>query len=123
MFINTFDVMKIITSILCMYFGLLMAQPFVNMELGVPNKPNSCHPGKCCKEMEHKGSGKQQSNTCNRDFCNPFVPCGISIVYRLPVHDFADRIIDAPKKLKPATNENIISNYLSDCWHPPKLLS
>ena len=115
--------MKILTSILCMYFGLLMAQPFVNMELGVPNKPNSCHPGKCCKDMEHKGGDKQQSNTCNRDFCNPFVPCGTSLVYAIPAHNFASPVYDAPEDLKPATDENIISNYLSDCWRPPELLS
>jgi len=115
--------MKILTSILCMYFGLLMAQPFVNMELGVPNKPNSCHPGKCCKEMEHKGADKQQSNSCNRDFCNPFVPCGTSIVYVIPSHNFMNQVREVPEKLKPATNENIISNYLSDCWRPPELLS
>jgi hypothetical protein len=116
--------MKILTSILCMYFGLLMAQPFVNMELGLPNKPNSCHPGKCCKEMEHKGSSdKQQSNTCNRDFCNPFVPCGTSLVYVVPSHNFASPVQVVPEKLKPVINENIISNYLSDCWRPPELLS
>jgi hypothetical protein len=108
-----------------MYFGLLIAQPFVNMGLNIPNKPNSCHPGMCCKEMQQKSNSpvKQQSSTCNRDFCNPFVPCGISIVYRLPAHNFTNCVIDAPRNLKPATDENIISNYLPDCWRPPELLS
>jgi len=108
-----------------MYFGLLMAQPFVNMGLNIPNKPNSCHPGMCCKEMTQKTNSpvKQQSSNCNRDFCNPFVPCGTSIPGSAPVHSFKEVVRELMTNTKPATNENIISNYLSDCWRPPELLS
>ncbi|MFI5161306.1 MAG: hypothetical protein ACHQHN_08510 [Sphingobacteriales bacterium] len=117
--------MKLVASILCMYFSLLIAQPFVNMGLNIPNKPDSCHPGMCCKEMQQKNKTpvKQQSSTCNRDFCNPFVPCGTSVAQRVVIHSFTDVALDAPKKLKPAINEDIISNYLPDCWRPPELLS
>jgi hypothetical protein len=64
---------KIIASILMMYFCLLMVQPFVNMGLGIKNKADSCHPGMCCKEMaKHQGEkpAREQGTTCNRDFCN-----------------------------------------------------
>lgn len=101
-----------------------MVQPFVNVELGLSNSKNSCHPQEmCCKEkMKHQGQ-KSGNTTCNRDFCNPFVPCGTSIAQRLPTHTFENVAFEASKNLKPVINENIISNYLSDCWRPPELLS
>jgi hypothetical protein len=119
--------MKIIASILMVYFGLLMLQPFVNMGLNIKNKPGSCHPSEmCCKKMakqQGKSPAKQQSNTCNRDLCNPFVPCGISIAYRTPLHNFVNPVFEINQQLKPAINDHITSNYLADCWRPPEQLS
>jgi len=118
--------MKITASILMMYFGLLMAQPFVNMGLNVKGKPDNCHPNSmCCKEMKQPGKSpaKQQNGPCNRDFCNPFVPCGTSMPGTTPVHSFKDVVRELTSNTKPAINDDIISNYLSDCWRPPELLS
>ncbi|MGZ3821882.1 MAG: hypothetical protein ACXVB6_14910 [Mucilaginibacter sp.] len=119
--------MKVTATILMMYFGLLMAQPFLNTALSINNKPNSCHSHEmCCNEKaQHKGEQPvgEKGTTCNRDFCNPFVPCGISLVYRAPLLIFSNTVIETSKKLKPAINEDIISNYLSDCWRPPEQLS
>jgi hypothetical protein len=116
--------MKIVTSILLMYLGVLMAQPFANMELSPPNKVDNCHPGKCCKEARQQQSEapvKNQRNSCNRDFCNPFVPCGTSIACCIPLHYFVNQVSELSKQLKPVINENITSSYLSDCWRPPEL--
>ncbi|HJP62852.1 MAG TPA: hypothetical protein VJ844_05390 [Mucilaginibacter sp.] len=119
--------MKITASILMMYFGLLMGQPFVNMGLKVKNKANNCHPNEmCCKEkakQDGQAPGKTHSGNCNRDFCNPFVPCGTSIPPAKPVHTFRDVIFELNTSLRPATNDHIISNYLPDCWRPPEPLS
>ncbi|MGZ3765705.1 MAG: hypothetical protein ACXVA2_13640, partial [Mucilaginibacter sp.] len=60
---------------------------------------------------------------CNTDFCNPFVPCGISIIHRTVQPTFANPVFDLSKNKKPAINENITSAYLADCWRPPELLS
>jgi hypothetical protein len=119
--------MKVTATILMMYFGLLMGQPFLNTALSMSNKKDSCHPQEmCCKaKAQHKGEKPpcDQNTTCNRDFCNPFVPCGISVVYRAPLVSFCNPVTETSQKLKPAINDDIISNYLSDCWHPPKQLS
>jgi hypothetical protein len=119
--------MKVTATILMMYFGLLMVQPFLNTALSINNKPNSCHSQEmCCKEKaQHKGekSAGEKGTTCNRDFCNPFVPCGISLAYRAPLLSFKTPITEASQKLNPAIDDNIISNYLSDCWRPPEQLS
>ena len=72
--------MKIVASILVLYFGLLMMQPFANMEHG-DSTCQSCLADKCCKERSQpkKTAPVPTRLTCNTDFCNPFVPCGISI--------------------------------------------
>ncbi|HVW14121.1 MAG TPA: hypothetical protein VHB54_09870 [Mucilaginibacter sp.] len=117
--------MKVIASILIFYFGALMAQPFANMGIGVKNQPDNCHPGMCCKEKQHKDQPpvKQQSTSCNRGLCNPFVPCGISIVYKVQPHSFENLAFEVSKNQKPAMNDHITSDYLSDCWRPPAPLS
>jgi hypothetical protein len=116
--------MKFAASILLIYFSALMAQPYVNIWSGLRNKPNTCHPAPtCCKEMaKHKGNpASNQANTCNRDFCNPFLPCGVSIAYRTSVLRFENKAFEVAKNLKPAINDAIISDYFSDCWRPPEL--
>lgn len=110
-----------------MYFGLLIGQPFANMGLKAAGKPASCHSDDmCCRDKaKHQDEAplKDHSGSCNRDFCNPFVPCGTSMPATKPVHSFKAVIRELTNNLTPATNDNIISNYLPDCWRPPELLS
>lgn len=116
--------MKIVASILVLYFGLLMMQPFANMSMVTAGPAKACLADKCCKEQNQpkKTPCTNQAN-CNADFCNPFVPCGISIAYRTMQVKFENPVLELSKIMKPAVNEDIISNYLSDCWRPPELLS
>jgi hypothetical protein len=116
--------MKIIASILVMYFSLLMMQPFANMAC-IGSKPaKACSAGGSCKHMSSQHKGRipvRYPSTCNNDFCNPFVPCGISIVQSIKSPNFANPMFDIQKNKKPTTNENITSAYLADCWRPPEL--
>jgi hypothetical protein len=117
--------MKIIASILILYFGLLMMQPFYHMDIVMAKPAKACGGDMCCKKKDqHKGTNScKDASACNRDFCNPFVPCGISIVHRTQQPDFVNPVLGLSKKKKPTINEPIISDYLADCWHPPELLS
>jgi len=121
---DTFEPMKIVASILILYFGLLMMQPFANMDMVTAKPAKSCGADKCCKEKNQpkKKPCTNQAN-CNTDFCNPFVPCGFSIAYRTMQVKFENPVLELSKIMKPAVNDDIISNYLSDCWRPPELLS
>lgn len=117
--------MKFAASILIIYFSAMISQPYVNVWLGLRNKHNSCVPApksKCCKEMaKHKDKAPaKEANTCNRDLCNPFMPCGISVPYKISACVFENRVFDLARNLKTATNDAIISNYHSDCWRPPE---
>ena len=116
--------MKIIASILVMYFGLLMLQPFANMcndAASIP--PKECSIDKCCKNADHqKGTAPcKNAGACNADFCNPFVPCGISMVPCITRPGFNNPVLDLLKIKKPTVNEDITSAYLADCWRPPEL--
>ncbi|HTD41020.1 MAG TPA: hypothetical protein VK671_10400 [Mucilaginibacter sp.] len=115
--------MKIIASILIMYFGLLIMQPFAHMEAFGAKPAKACNGDKCCKEQGNhkKAIPCNDASACNTDFCNPFVPCGISIAQRTIQIKFENPVLELPKIKKPAANDDIISNYLSDCWRPPKL--
>jgi len=109
-----------------MYFGLLMVQPFANMDSIVTKPAKACDKDMCCKKSPSHQKGTtpcKNSSNCNTDFCNPFVPCGISIVQRTIRPNFSNPVLDLLTKQKPALKENITSAYLADCWRPPELLS
>ena len=117
--------MKVVASILLMYFGLLMMQPFYNMDKSMTKPTKNCVTGTCYKQMSHhkKSLPCNDPSACNKDFCNPFVPCETSIVYRILPVNFVSPVLELSNNKKPAINEDIISDYLADCWRPPQLLS
>jgi hypothetical protein len=120
-----FDTVKIVASILILYFGVLMMQPFYNMDVVMAKPAKTCSGGMHCKanDQHKKTMPCNDASKCNNDFCNPFVPCGVSIVYRAQRPDFANPVRDVSTQKKPTTNEDITSAYLADCWRPPELLS
>lgn len=123
--IAIFESMKIIASLLVLYFGLLMMQPFMQLEAFSERLGKVCGNDKCCKsKSQHKTSAPcKDASTCNTDFCNPFVPCGISIAERAKQVEFKSPVLELSAMIRPASNDDIFSNYLSDCWRPPELLS
>jgi len=117
--------MKFIASILILYFSVLIAMPVGNMGPMVNSKTDNNHTGSMhCKGMatQHsKAPVKQNAGTCGSDLCNPFIPCGLSMAYNLPIQHFENRVLELTKDLQPAINDVVVSDYLSDCWHPPQL--
>jgi hypothetical protein len=108
-----------------LYFGLLMMQPFSNMDM-VMAKPVPHCDSKMCGNRSHLPQKTNSCNNmagCNSAMCNPFVPCGISIAQHMVLLNFSNPVFELSKKKKPTINEDIKSDYLADCWHPPKLLS
>ncbi|HEY9000310.1 MAG TPA: hypothetical protein VIM89_03075 [Mucilaginibacter sp.] len=111
--------MKVIATILICYFSVLIIQPLYHMSR---TKAGKCGAEMCCKKMTHQTSSRPcGSATCNTDFCNPFVPCGISVASRAIEFEFGNQALELSVIKKPAVNEPIFSNYLSDCWRPPRL--
>lgn len=116
---SIFALMKLIATTLICYFSVLIIQPLYHMDMA---KPEKCGAGMCCKKRAHQTKPKSCSDaTCNTDFCNPFVPCGISVASREVHFEFGNPILELSVIQNPAVNDHIISNYLSDCWRPPRL--
>ena len=122
---DRFALMKLIATILILYFGLLMLQPFYNIDVTMAKPIKTCTDGMCSKMKSQHNHKLPCSNsaTCNTDFCNPFVPCGISIAYRTLHINFVNPVVELSKNLKPTINDDISSDYLADCWRPPEPLS
>jgi hypothetical protein len=116
--------MKLAASILVLYFGLLMVQPFYGMDTVSAKPAKSCGTKKCCKSKANKKQTIPCNNAtdCNMDFCNPFVPCGINIAPPVGLMKFENHMVELSGDKKPTINEDITSDYLADCWRPPKLL-
>jgi hypothetical protein len=112
---------KFITTILICYFCVLIAQPLYRMDMST-GKPGKCGLDMCCKKATHQTPTKPcGGGECNTDLCNPFVPCGISIASQTLHFKFGNPTSELSANKKPAVNDHIISNYLSDCWRPPRL--
>ncbi|HTK21651.1 MAG TPA: hypothetical protein VL442_19175 [Mucilaginibacter sp.] len=113
--------MKFIVTILIGYFCVLIAQPLYRMDMA-KGKPGKCGVDMCCKKAIHQTPTKPcGGGACNTDLCNPFVPCSISTASRVIHFKFGNPIFELSLSKKPAVNDHIISNYLSDCWRPPRL--
>jgi hypothetical protein len=111
--------MKFIATILICYFSVLIAQPLYHMGMA---KAGKCGEDMCCKKISHQKPAKPcGGSACNTDLCNPFVPCGISTASRFIQFKFGNPIVELSVIKKPAVNDHITSNYLSDCWRPPRL--
>ena len=116
-----FVLMKAIATILICYFSVLIVQPLYHIDMAKA-KSGKCGTEMCCKKIAHKTHSKPCGSTsCNTDFCNPFVPCGISTASRVVQFKFGNPAFELSAIKKPAVNDHIISNYLSDCWRPPRL--
>ncbi|HTK20209.1 MAG TPA: hypothetical protein VL442_11865 [Mucilaginibacter sp.] len=115
--------MKLIATILICYFSLLIMQPVYHINMAMAKPEKACGTDMCCKKKAHHVPSKpcNSASACNTDFCNPFVPCGISIANRFIRFEFGNPILELSKIKKPAINDHITSNYLSDCWRPPRL--
>ena len=116
-----FVLMKFIATILIGYFCMLIVQPLYHMGRAL-EKPSKCATEMCCKKMAHKTPVEAcGSASCNADFCNPFVPCGVSTPSRVVQFKFGNPMFELFSMKQLAANDHIASNYLSDCWRPPRL--
>ena len=72
---------------------------------------------------EKKDSHDEEKN-CPIQACNPFVPCAMSSCCYLVENFFSHTFISIAKKQKLLLfNDNTLLSRLSECWHPPELVS
>jgi hypothetical protein len=99
--------------------GLLHIEPLSSC--GPQEEAPTCSATTTCqKKQPPKGDDK-----CPMEKgCNPFVPCSMGVCCYLVENTFTPVLIFSIKKDKPALfDDNRLMNNLSECWHPPELLS
>jgi hypothetical protein len=117
--------MKFITAILVTYISLLTVSPALCGLASMLKQVDLCcaadNEKKCSKEPS---DNKEQSD--QSDSKTPCIPCCsvqncLCYFVGVPQYDLAVQLITVAQKIR-VKNENVFSNYLSNCWHPPKLV-
>jgi hypothetical protein len=111
-----------------MVFCFLNIHPFLTTSGAKANvaEEQSCSKTACQKPAP--ACGRQapvpEKEDCGSEGCNPFLPCSIGyccyLVENFIVYSGAPGIT----KEKPALfNDNRIVTKISECWHPPEMIS
>jgi len=66
---------------------------------------------------------KQPSNkTCESNSCNPFMACASGNFYLVEKTGLSFTNLPVNKNRIILVNDNRLSDNLSECWHPPRVL-
>ena len=113
--------MKFIAFILATYISLLTVQPVAEqVYASLGNKRQACTMA-CCKHKETKKTKKECNNCCDKGVCNPFGMYNCCFVYNPTQTMMSYAKFTEKNKFIPATENNFVSSFLSDCFHPPEI--
>lgn len=114
-------------------FSCLQVQPlFINNEVSKVKAPVKSTETSCSKTQKPSCTrskcplpiSSEEKENCNNNGCNPFVPCDMGFCCYLVENAFAYSIHSlVSQKAFFHINDNRIQNNLSECWHPPEILS
>lgn len=78
---------------------------------------------KPCSSKKAPASDKEDSEkNCTKTDCGPFTICSSCCIIPMDRHVFSfSYFIEKTEKAR-LINENILSNYISDLWHPPEFV-
>ena len=111
--------MKFISIILIAYITLLTVLPAVCKTYVVLKQAELCcsdkNSNQCSKDQKDKSENNMSCTAC----CS-IQNCNCNFV-GIPQFDFLIQNGTTTKKAK-IQDDKILSNYLSDCWHPPKIV-
>jgi hypothetical protein len=125
--------LQIFSGSFILIFTLLQAQPlFISNELKeekacaspkeqgcTKKKTSSCSRAKCTLPIR-----SDEKEDCNNNGCNPFVPCSIGLCCYVVenFYSYSTSFIFSKQRLM-LFDDNRIASGLSECWHPPEVIS
>jgi len=118
--ISTFNPMKFRAAILASIIAVLTIQPaFSKYPMGNFAEKRTCA-GICHIKNKSSRENSKGNNACSPEGCNPFMPCAIGNFFmeETPYHQ-SQPVLILSKKIA-IKNDNSLSSYIADCWHPPK---
>ena len=113
--------MKLTAFILASYILLLTVQPVaVQVYLSVTHHTQTCHMA-CCKHKQGENTKHDANNCCDKGICNPFGMCNCCFVYNESATTVGYDKLAINNKFIAKDDNNLVSSYLSDCFHPPEI--
>ncbi len=111
--------MKFTTFILVTYFSFLTVQPVVQQIYSLLiHQTVNCQQD-CCAKKNPENSNQNPKNCCHKEICNPVCPCCL-VCTLYPTFEIKRFFVQV--KCISALHSNFISGFLSDCFHPPKIV-
>ena len=112
--------MRIISILLISYISLLIISPSVGGMFVVAEETNMC-----CNSDDDNQCSREQSENRSSDKDSPCTPCCLiqncnCCFLASSSFEFQPLIAAGLQKIQ-SKNDQIHSNYLSDCWHPPEM--
>lgn len=111
--------MRIVSAILFIYVSILIVSPSVCGIFTVVEETEMC-----TSSFEHtQCSEKQTDNELSEKEspCYLIQNCNCCFVTPAPF-EFQPLIVYSSKKIQ-SKNDNVVSNYSSDCWNPPEVFT
>lgn len=112
--------MRIVSAILFIYVSLLIVSPSVCGMFTVVEETGMC--GSSC---EYNQCSEEQTENESSEKELPCTPCCLiqncNCCFVAPASfEFQPLIVYSAKKTQ-SKNDNVVSNYSCDCWHPPEM--
>ena len=113
--------MRIVSAIFFIYVSLLIVSPSI---CGVYTEVNETQ--MCRSSCEYTQCSGEQTENESSDKDEPCTPCCLiqncNCCFVAPSSfEFQPLIVYSAKKIQ-SKNDNVVSNYSSDCWHPPEMI-
>ncbi len=113
--------MKLTALMLATYISLLTIQPVAEqLYSSLTNHKEVCTMA-CCKHKQAMNNKQFPNNCCNKGICNPFGMCNCCFVYNQKETTIAYNNFIQTNKLIAAAENNFVSSFMSDCFHPPEI--
>lgn len=113
--------MRIVSAILFIYVSYLIVSPSVCGMFTIVNETKMCS-----SSCENTQCAELQTENESTDKDAPCTPCCLiqncNCCFISPSSfEFKPIIFYTAKKIQ-SKNDNVVSNYSSDCWHPPEMV-
>gem|GEM_PF-2858067 len=107
-------VMKWIAVLLVSCMFVLTVQPVMSNVYAM-TKHHTCCDHSCCKD-------KQAPGRCMPESCNACATCASCLGFFNDRQGFKFNTADVAKVFASTDTEKLVSNYLANCFHPPKMV-
>ena len=113
--------MKLTAFILATYISLLTVQPVAELIYSsLTNHKETCEMA-CCKHKQANNTKQDANNCCDKGVCNPFGMCNCCFVYNQTQTTIEYNNFAQTNKLNTTVENNFVSSFMSDCFHPPEI--